>query len=91
MADVAVPWPVGTAPGQNQQEGAGRLINVHPDTRGENAGIVWRRVPGAKVFARTPSVGAAGGTSVALGVSGVKAMIGNADGHATALGVGDVL
>ena len=85
---VAVPWPISSSPGLKPQEGAGRLINVFAEPRGEDTGPVWRRAPGASVFARTPSVGAAAGHSVALGVSSVVAVQGLAAGHSTGLGVG---
>lgn len=66
MTDV--PWPLSTSPGQRPQEGAGRLINVFAEPRGENLGAVYHRVPGASVFARVPSVGHAQGDSNALAV-----------------------
>jgi hypothetical protein len=64
MADVA--WPLTNHPGEKPQEGSGRLINVFAEPRGNELGAVWRRVPGVAVFARTPSVGSAGGHSVAV-------------------------
>ncbi len=63
---VNVPWPLSTSPGRKLQEGAGRLINVFAEPRGEDQGAVWRRSPGTTVFARTPSVGSAIGGSNAL-------------------------
>lgn len=63
-----VPWPLSTSPGQRPQEGAGRLINVFAEPRGENLGPVYHRVPGATVFARAPSVGFAQGDANALAV-----------------------
>lgn len=59
MVAIPVPWPLSNSPGQKPQEGAGKLINVYAEPRGENAGVVWHRVPGAAVFSRAPSVGAA--------------------------------
>jgi hypothetical protein len=47
---VAIEWPINTAPGLNPQDGAGRLINVFPESRMNNNGLVYRRVPGATVF-----------------------------------------
>lgn len=47
---VAIPFPISTAPGQRPQEGAGRLVNVYADARGENIGAVWHRVPGMRIF-----------------------------------------
>jgi hypothetical protein len=58
---VTVPWPLSNSPGRRQQEGSGRLINIFAEPRGEGEGAVWRRAPGASVFARTPSVGFAAG------------------------------
>ena len=84
MVDVAVPWPITNAPGQQPQEGSGRLINIHPDTRENDAGLVWRRAPGAKVFARTPSVGAAEGNATALGRALTERMVGSATAQSTA-------
>ncbi len=55
---VDVPFPISTNPGKKPQEGTGRLINVFAEPTGDKA-PVWRRSPGASVFARTPSVGAA--------------------------------
>ena len=66
MTDV--PWPLSTSPGQRAQEGAGRLINVFAEPRGENQGAVWRRAPGATVFAKAPSAGTAIAGSNALAV-----------------------
>jgi hypothetical protein len=63
---VAIPWPLSNSPGEEPQEGAGKLINIFAEPRGEESGPVWRRSPGATVFARTPSVGAAAGSAVAL-------------------------
>jgi hypothetical protein len=64
---VAVPWPLSNSPGRKPQEGSGRLINVFAEPRGEGEGAVWRRAPGASVFARTPSVGSAIGRATVLG------------------------
>jgi hypothetical protein len=85
---MQVAWPISNTPGQKPQEGAGRLINVFAEPRGEGLGPVWRRVPGAAVFARSPSAGSAAGHATALGVSSVVAVQGLADGHATAEAVG---
>ena len=85
---VAVPFPISTNPGLKPQEGAGRLINVFAEPKSEGHAPVWRRVPGATVFARTPSVGAAAGHATVLSVSSVVDVEGDADGHATASAVG---
>lgn len=85
--DVA--WPLSNHSGEKPQEGAGRLINVFAVPRGNELGPVWRRVPGAAVFARAPSVGAASLRVTALGVSSVAARAGVAsiDLSASAVGV----
>jgi hypothetical protein len=89
MTDVA--WPLTHHPGEKPQEGTGRLINVFAEPRGNEQGAVWRRVPGAAVFARTPSVGLAVGSATCLGVSSVVDAVGQAIGTATALAVGVVV
>jgi hypothetical protein len=55
---VDIPFPISTNPGQKPQEGTGRLINIFAEPRGDGS-PVWRRAPGAVVFARTPSSGSA--------------------------------
>lgn len=55
---VDVPWPIDTNPGLKPQEGTGRLINVFAEKKGDER-PVWRRAPGAVVFAREPSAGSA--------------------------------
>lgn len=65
---VQIPWPLSTSPGQKPQEGSGRLINMFAEPRGENLGAVWRRAPGASVFARNASAGSAQGGATALAV-----------------------
>lgn len=64
---VGVPWPLTNNPGLKPTEGSGRLINVFAESRSEGA-PVWRRAPGATVFARTPSAGFATITITALAV-----------------------
>lgn len=61
-----VPWPISTNPGEKQQEGTGRLINVFAEPRADGT-VVWHRAPGAKVFARTPSSGSASIVVTAFG------------------------
>jgi hypothetical protein len=75
---VPVPWPVSSDPGLRPQEGTGRLINVYAEPKGDGAPL-WRRAPGAKVFARDPSVGAAMIEIEALGVSSVIEAAGSAN------------
>jgi hypothetical protein len=86
---VAVIWPVSNHPGQKPQEGSGKLINVFAEPRGGDLGPVWRRVPGAAVFAREPSAGSASGSATALGVSSVVLITGSAAGSGTAAAVGE--
>jgi hypothetical protein len=74
---VPVPWPVSNDPGLRPQEGTGRLINVYAEPKGDGAPL-WRRAPGAKVFARDPSVGSAVIEIEALGVSSVVNIAGSA-------------
>jgi hypothetical protein len=47
---VAIPFPVNTSPGTREQDGAGRLINIFPEIRQNQQGMVWRRVPGTVTF-----------------------------------------
>ena len=58
MAEFDVPWPITNNPGLKPQEGTGRLINCFAEPRGDGK-WVWRRAPGARVFAREPSAGSA--------------------------------
>ena len=88
---VDVPWPISSSPGNHPQEGAGRLINVFGERRGDLQAIVWRRAPGAVVFARAGSVGTAAGSASALGISSVIEAQGIASGSATASAVSDSL
>jgi hypothetical protein len=74
---VPVPWPVSSDPGLRPQEGTGRLINVYAEPKGDGAPL-WRRAPGAKVFARDPSAGSAVIQVTALGVSSVVNIAGSA-------------
>jgi hypothetical protein len=85
---VQIPWPYTHAPGEEAQEGAGRLINVFVERRGDEQAVVWRRAPGTAAFSREPSAGVAAGSAAALGVSSVKEIIGSADGKSTAVAVG---
>ena len=86
---VTIPWPIANSPGIKVSEGAGRLINVFPEQRGENAGIVWRRAPGATVFARQPSAGSAVIEFTAIGVSSVVNAVGEASIEFSVSGVGE--
>jgi hypothetical protein len=70
---VQIPWPHTNAPGDEAQEGAGKLTNVFVERRGDEQSIVWRRVPGAKTFVVEPSNGALAGTaSFFVASSGVE-------------------
>jgi hypothetical protein len=63
---VAIQWPINTAPGLRTQDGAGRLINVYPETRENGVGTVWRRAPGAEAFTTIyPGTAAITGTGTA--------------------------
>ena len=88
---VDVPWPISTSPGDHPQEGAGRLINVFAERRGDLQALVWRRVPGAVVFARDGSAGTAAGSASAFGISSVIEAEGSANGTATATAVSEAL
>jgi hypothetical protein len=81
---VDIPWPYTHAPGDESQEGAGKLINVFVERRGDDQAYIWRRVAGCTVFAREPSVGAANGTSLADGRSIVTDADAAAAGTSTA-------
>jgi hypothetical protein len=84
---VPVPWPVSNDPGLRPQEGTGRLINVYVEPRGDGTPL-WRRAPGAKVFARDPSAGSASIEIEALGVSSVVNIAGTASLDVSAGAVG---
>jgi hypothetical protein len=75
---VPVPWPVSNDPGLKPQEGSGRLINVYAEPKGDGSPL-WRRAPGATVFARDPSAGSAVIQVTALGVSSVIEAAGSAN------------
>lgn len=65
MAEI--PWPLSNTPGLRPQDGAGRLVNVYAEPRGEGLGPVWRRVPGAVNFIEIyPSVLAQSGSMSVL-------------------------
>lgn len=68
---VQIPWPMTGAPGDDDSEGGGRLINVFAERRADNQGVVWRRVPGLTSFARSPSGGTWTGAATFLAVSSV--------------------
>lgn len=55
---AVIPWPLSNHPGEQSPEGTGRLVNVFVEPRGDGT-PVWKRVPGATVFARVPSSGSA--------------------------------
>ena len=52
---TAIQFPLSTAPGQRPQEGAGRLINVYAEARGEKTGAVWHRAPGLRILGEDDS------------------------------------
>ena len=53
---VRVPFPITSAPGDDPQEGGGRLINVFAERRGDDQSIGWRRAPGVLAFVVEPSI-----------------------------------
>ena len=85
---VDIPWPFTNSPGDEAQEGSGRLINVFLERRGDDQGGVWRRAPGCVVWAQEPTSGSAAGTAGTIGISSVKNALGEACGTATASGGG---
>ena len=85
---VQIPWPFTNAPGAEAQEGAGKLINVFLERRGDEQSIIWRRAPGAKAFVADPVVGVLAGSATVLGVSSVVNTVGALAGDATVSGAG---
>jgi hypothetical protein len=88
---VDIPWPLTNAPGDEAQEGAGILINVFAERRGDEQAVIWRRAPGTKVFVVEASAGTANATAIVIGISSVVNGIGSAAGTATAVGAGGTL
>jgi hypothetical protein len=85
---VPVPWPNSSDPGLKPQEGTGRLINVYAEPRGDGTPL-WRRAPGATVFARNPSAGSATIEISALGISSVVEAAGEVEIDIDANAVGE--
>ena len=83
---VQIPWPMTGAPGDDDSEGGGRLINVFAERRADNQGVVWRRVPGLSAFARAPSFGTWTGSATFLAASFVTDAAGQWVGGATVAG-----
>lgn len=83
-----VPWSVTHAPGAMPQEGAGKLINVFAERRGDEQAIVWRRAPGCTVFTHEPSAGSAAGGATAIAISHIVEAAGAARGAGTGTAVG---
>src|SRR5262245_19002701 len=55
---VAIPLPVGTSPGFESQEGAGRLVNCYAEPLGEGRNDAKRvRVPGMTAFLTSDATG----------------------------------
>ncbi len=75
---VNVPWPLTHAPGDEPQEGGGKLYNVFFERRGDEQGITWRRAPGANIYGYSAPLGSAVGGSVGQGVSPVFQSYGTA-------------
>ena len=84
---VQIPWPFTNAPGAESQEGAGKIINVFLERRGDEQSITWRRSPGAKAFVSDPVDGALAGSSMLLAVSSVVNTVGTLAGRAAVAGV----
>lgn len=65
-ASIPIPFPTSSFPGQNTQEGAGRLINCYCEELGPQgpAKYVWRRSPGLSQHAATAQSGYRGGLIV---------------------------
>ncbi len=66
---IPIPFPLSSFPGDNPQEGAGRLINCYAEPLGDGgkgapAPQVWRRSPGLSLHAITPQTGYRGGLIV---------------------------
>lgn len=59
---VSIPFPLSTAPGQNPQESAGRLINCFAEPLGKTAiaGARWTRSPGYTTFGTSARTGCRG-------------------------------
>ena len=85
---VEIPWPITHAPGDEAQEGAGQLINMFAERKGDDQGVVWRRAPGCTVWVSDPADGTANGSAVALAVSSVVNAAGEMCGVAVAAAVG---
>jgi len=48
-----IPWPLSSSPGTRPQEASGRVLNGYVEPRGEDAGPVWKRAPGLRLFVET--------------------------------------
>lgn len=73
MPEVAVPFPLSSAPGASTQESAGRLINAYAEPLGKDLGatkglapppVVWRKCPGLTQFCASTQSGFRGGLLV---------------------------
>jgi hypothetical protein len=56
-AEVDIPWPLSSSPGENAQESAGRLVNCYAEPMGEKLGPRWRRSAGLTQFAASTFTG----------------------------------
>lgn len=86
---VAIPFPLSSSPGARAQEGAGRLVNVYSEPRGEGLGPIWRRAPGLKAFGTTAHSGPRGfiliGSTLYQALSGKLVRFTSAGGAGTAV------
>lgn len=69
---MRIPWPYTNAPGEEAQEGAGKLINTFVERRGDAEAVIWRRAPGVRVFITDPSMGSMDGSAGFVAISNVK-------------------
>jgi len=87
---VQIPWPFTNAPGAEAQEGAGKLINVFLERRGDEQSITWRRAPGAEDFISDPIVGVLAGSATFRAISSVVDSAGTLAGTAAVAGAGSL-
>ena len=66
MPAIPIPFPLSSSPGDNAQEGAGRLINCYAEPLGKDVGakkgfapppVVWRKCPGLSLFGTSGQTG----------------------------------
>lgn len=86
---VQIPFPYTNAPGEEAQEGAGKLINVYVDRRGDDQAPVWRRAPGVKVFVVDPATATISGSASVFAASSVVNSVASIAGNSAVSGVGN--